>query len=247
MKSTLTFLAMSLVLFACSWFQPVHAQRLAFDLGEANWMLDQGARALEGTGEATASGWLPAEPLILGSLAQTEQPADRTAGDAGADDDPSRRLPPRYVALKGGLFWGTDELSDVDETIYTEIAFGYYLVRRILAVEMDTGFFYNEEDLGPITAELWGVPLFVNVRAGIPVLFLEPYAGIGIGGVYIHTEIINQDDDVVFAGDVFAGLNFNLGDRLFLGAEAKYILTDKTDSGINLTGFAVMASLGFRM
>ena len=56
----------------------------------------------------------------------------------------------------------------------------------------------------------------------------------------------SSDDDVVFAGDVYAGLNLNLTDFLFLGAEAKYIVTDQTDIGFDFTGVAVTGSLGFR-
>ena len=53
-------------------------------------------------------------------------------------------------------------------------------------------------------------------------------------------------DEVVFAADFFLGLNWNLGKRLYLGAEGKYILTQKTDLGLNLGGLAVTGSLGLR-
>jgi hypothetical protein len=53
-------------------------------------------------------------------------------------------------------------------------------------------------------------------------------------------------DEVVFAANFFFGLNWNLGKQFYLGAEAKYILTQETDLGFNLAGFALMGSLGLR-
>jgi hypothetical protein len=38
----------------------------------------------------------------------------------------------------------------------------------------------------------------------------------------------------------------NLGKRFYVGAEAKYIITQKTDDGLNLAGFVVTVGLGFR-
>jgi hypothetical protein len=146
-------------------------------------------------------------------------------------------LPKNFVGAKAGIFTGAEELAD--DIFYSELVLGRYLIGRFFAIEGNFGYLTREDT--------WGIPFFLNARGGIQSRFLEPYGGLGIGGIYLNSDNqIQSVDEAVFAADFFLGLNWDLGKRLYLGAEAKYILTQETDLGFNLAGFALMGSLGFR-
>ncbi len=154
-----------------------------------------------------------------------------------------------FAGVKLGAFWGTDELHDFDEIFYSELIFGRYLIGELLALEGDIGFFYSDEDVGPVDVEFYGVPLFANVRADINILFLDVYGGLGIGGIYAHGEIDtpagdNKDDDFVLAADFFAGLLAKF-ERLYFGVETKYIVSDKMDIGTDFEGITLTGTVGF--
>jgi opacity protein-like surface antigen len=157
--------------------------------------------------------------------------------DMSSENEASDALPENFFGVKAGIFRGAKDLGD--DIFYSEVVLGRYLIGRFFAIEGNVGYLTKGDN--------WGIPFFLNARGGVPIGFLEPYGGVGIGGLYIEGD--NQGlsiSEVVFAGDLFLGLNLNLGKRFYVGAEAKYIITQKTDAGLNLGGLAVMGSLGFR-
>jgi hypothetical protein len=170
----------------------------------------------------------------------------------GQAESPEEEHPPRYVAAKVGPLWFIDDLEDLDVGFNGELAFGYQFI-RFLALEFQTGGFWGEDPDGNVEGELWGFPAIINLRASIPIAFLEPYAGFGIGGYYIHVEAdapgtTRKDDGFVFGFNLFAGLAVNLG-RLFVLGELKYIGTtevDRPDEDVSLEGVALMLGAGFR-
>lgn len=169
-------------------------------------------------------------------LAQQEtqelQKVEEPGGNERADV-----LPQNFLGAKAGIFRGAEALPD--DVFYSELVLGRYLIGRFFAIEGNVGYLTREDN--------WGIPFFLNARGGIPIRFLEPYGGLGIGGLYVKGDNQMQSvDEVVFAVDFFLGLNWNLGKRFYLGAEAKYILTQETDLGLNLGGLAVTGSLGLR-
>jgi hypothetical protein len=150
-----------------------------------------------------------------------------------------------YIALRAGPFWFLGDVDELDVGAIAEIAFGYRIL-PFLAVELQPGFIWGEEN-GP-TADLWSVPISANAKLTIPVLIFEVYAGAGAGGYWMHTQQGgNKEDDVVFGLSGFVGLNFTLG-PILLGAEGKYIWTEKFDTispaKPNFEGFALMAQAG---
>jgi hypothetical protein len=158
-----------------------------------------------------------------------------------------------YVTGKLGPLFFIDDFKDLDVGLNAEVALGFQPI-SILALEVASGFYWGEEDRSSSDAELWGIPIVANAKVSIPVLILELYGGLGIGGYYIDTElktpnVRDDDDDFVWGGNAFLGLNLNLG-RLILGLEGKYILTEKADVAGggrgSLEGLAAMVSFGLR-
>jgi hypothetical protein len=150
-----------------------------------------------------------------------------------------------YVALRVGPIWFLGDMEDLHAGAIAELAFGYRIL-PILAIELQPGFIWGE-DSNP-SGDLWSVPLSANAKLTIPVLIFEVYAGAGAGGYWMHTKSGgSNEDDFVFGLSGFVGLNFTLGPFL-LGAEGKYIWTDKFDTvgsaKPNFEGFALMAQAG---
>mgnify|MGYP001110135527 CR=1 FL=1 len=49
------------------------------------------------------------------------------------------------------------------------------------AIEFGGGYFWGEDSSGTEETTLWGIPILAQARVGIPITFLEPYAGVGAG------------------------------------------------------------------
>jgi opacity protein-like surface antigen len=87
-----------------------------------------------------------------------------------------------------------------------------------------------------------------NARLSLPVWILEAYGGAGLGGLYYDADGILSGDDVdgwLFAGNVFLGGDLALADKVTLGVEAKYYMTEDTSFG-GLDGIAAFLTLGVR-
>lgn len=197
-----------------------------------------------GSGDLTLAGdsfqaLAQAGPAPSASLASTLTPLT-----LGADD--RRNDKGSYVSARLGPLWFLEDLEDLDTGLNAELAFGYRVL-RILALELQSGYFWGEDGSD---AELWGIPVVLNAKLIIPILFLEVYGGVGIGGYYINTETGPlEEEDFVLGGNLFLGAGLDVG-PVGLGLEGKYIHTDDFDVGAgrnpNLQGFTVMAYVNFQ-
>jgi hypothetical protein len=190
------------------------------------------------TGGAAASG-----PGLLSAVAPVS---------LGADDGGGKST--TYIAARGGPLFYIGDLEDLGTGFTIEGAVGIQPI-RFLAIEIQSGYFWGEDNDGTLQADLWGIPLLVNAKLCIPIFFLELYGGLGLGGYYVHAEadsgvVDDDEDDVVFGGNAFVGVDLDLG-PLFVGVEGKYILTADVDApgggNFTLEGFAAMAVVGLRL
>lgn len=148
-----------------------------------------------------------------------------------------------YFTVKGGAIIPAE--SDLDPGYLVNASFGQYLT-RLISVEIEGG--YMAPDPDATSADLFAVPLMVNGRVNVPIWIFEVYGGAGIGGMYYDLDVGAVDlDGWLIAGNAFLGADAALFDKLTLGLEAKYYITEEIDrADSNLDGLAVMATLGWR-
>jgi len=150
--------------------------------------------------------------------------------------------------LKGG-YWGSDEDTLDDGYIFNASWMRFFT--RFFALEFEAGYLDGEGEDGGVDADVWSVPLFVNGRLNAPLWILDLYGGAGVGGFYYDAEassggVTVDDDGFLWAGNVFLGATVNVADRIALGLEAKYYLTDDIDDfDEGLDGYALMLTLGW--
>jgi opacity protein-like surface antigen len=201
------------------------------------------ADALDWTTVRTAAVEPAAEPAApeYESAFEPAAPA-RWATLALAEDRHRER--DQYLVGKMGMIM--PEESDLDPGFIGNVAFGRYL-NRLLAIEFEGGYAMPDPDAS--SADLFMVPMMVNARIGVPIAFLEVYGGAGLGTVYYKLEVGSFDEDgFLFAGDIFAGAEFVIRDRLSAGFELKYYITDQIDaSDDHLSGLAAMVTVGWRL
>ena len=121
-----------------------------------------------------------------------------------------------YKALDPG-FWGT-----------------YSLGRRLtsaLALEASFGWFDITGGNGNGYQEIYGAPLTIDLRLDLPVPLVEPYVGVGGGGVWCTNKIrgLEADESNALLWDAFAGIQINLG-GLALGAEVRHVQSGDLDA-----------------
>lgn len=145
-----------------------------------------------------------------------------------------------YTMLKVGPFYGRGDLDGLDTGIWGEVVFGRELL-PFLAIEGMVGYF-QADDSGAVKSEIWGIPVMAQARAKIPVAILEPYAGVGLGGMYVDAEAgpFYDETDFVFASSVFAGAAVGLG-NLSVGIEGKYVATDEVNGDFRVEGASAFA------
>ncbi len=142
-----------------------------------------------------------------------------------------------YTAIKLGIFEGSGDVSQLDTGFYGELVFGRELL-SFLAIEGVIGYL----DADGNGTDVWGIPLFVQARASVPIVVVEPYAGLGIGGFYVDASAspsFASASDFVGAANAFLGVEFGLG-SLAVGIEGKYLITQEVDSLFELEGTSVM-------
>lgn len=145
-----------------------------------------------------------------------------------------------YTILKAGVFMPAGDLEDMDDGYSAEVIFGRELL-SFLAIEGQVGYLSTDGQFGSQQLDLWAVPIFVNGRFSVPILFFEPYAGVGIGGLYADYDAgVFSDSDFVMAYSAFVGVEFGLG-NLAVGAEYKYLQSEDTKNDFAIEGG--MASL----
>jgi outer membrane protein W len=165
-----------------------------------------------------------------------------------------------YAVLKLGSF--LPESSDLDKQdaksgFTGQVGFGYYLA-RFFALEIDLGYLETRASLGNLGLKYGLYPLEVTGRFGLPLGFLEPYLAVGLGGYYVKTKAGNLQDTSTRAGFFGGGgINLNLGETFFIGAEARYLVLNAptyyvtpyhsyATGRIDLDGVIVTGNIGFR-
>lgn len=165
--------------------------------------IDAAAPALAATPET--------EPSVSPELAPaTIAPAPR--------DEPL--LGTSYTEITLGAFAPAGDLSHNDTGFWGDVAFGRRIA-ALFAVEARLGYFDSN---GPV--DVYGVPVTLEGRVGIPILILEPYVGAGGGIVWMRSEIdgFGSEDDFSGMWDAFVGVDVGLG-GFNLGAEYRYLQT----------------------
>ena len=130
--------------------------------------------------------------------------------------------PPFYIALKPGVYSPqSSDLEGADTGFNGEIAFGYCFNRNI-AAEFGTGYF----TMGTFDINVF--PLTLTLKALLSYKRWE-FFGLAGGGVYIVSayDYGESDTDAVLGGYLGGGLHYNITRRIFVGAEGKYLWTDK--------------------
>jgi len=136
-----------------------------------------------------------------------------------------------YMTVKAGPLWYLDDLEPLDVGVTAEVLLGMKPL-PFLAIEIGAGYLWGEDTGSDPEVELWGIPVMANAKLCIPVLFLEPYAGLGANGYYLNAKVTSsttgskRNESFVFGWSAFVGLNFRLG-PVILGAEGKYFMTQE--------------------
>lgn len=163
-----------------------------------------------------------ASPKVDVEAAAAEPPRVLAGGDS-------------YTVGKIGVFVPEGDLSDLDEGVAFELAFGKKLL-PILSIEGSLGYVGTEGRVGSVDVNVDSIPLFVNGRVNLPILVFELYGGIGIGGIYTDYSLQGFDDnDFVAATQAFLGVEFGVG-GVGVGAEYKYLASDETKDDFRIEG-----------
>ena len=171
-----------------------------------------------------------------------------------------------YVAIKGGIYSPSDHY-DIDDFNYGqdrfdnktgfngELAIGHYFL-PILAVELGAGYFESKGT--PVTppgeTKLKVVPIIATGKVLLPLGLIEPYGEFGIGAYFTELDVKGNEGEFSGSSEITyglhggAGINFNVTDSVFLGAEVRYLWAEPSFGGqhINLNGFTTTANLGLR-
>ena len=184
-----------------------------------------------------------------------------------------------YVTGKAGAYFPTGDLDDggYDPGFAGEVGYGYYLLPN-LAAEGSIGY-YNAQNSDEFVAGYYDngryryyhgdidvaiVPLSLTLKATVRTGAIEFYGG---GGVDLYCMSIDagdddgsndgrsedDDSDAVFGAHLVAGGNVDIGNNMYIGLEAKYLLTDDVDVSLfnksynyDLDGFTVTGAFGYR-
>ena len=175
--------------------------------------------------------------------------------------------PANYLAIKGGVYSPSDSYDldnfnagnrshlDSKTGFAGEIAIGHYFL-PLFAVELGAGYFESEgsPEAQPGETKLKVVPVIATGKVLLPFGPLEPYGLFGIGAYFTDLEVngntssFNGSSEVTYGLHAGVGLNLNLSDTVYLGAEGKYLWAEPSFSGqhIKLDGFITTAVLGLR-
>jgi len=175
--------------------------------------------------------------------------------------DSLAEYPSNYVVLKGGLYSPSNDFDlqgqqfNHDDGFVAEIAYGHYFM-PMFALELGAGYFESKASAAVPAGEtkFKVVPLTLTGKVLFPIGAIEPYGEFGIGGYITETDVsgtVSQAIDStesVFGLHAGAGVNFNITQNVFLGAEGRYLWAKPSWGGtdIKLDGFTVTGNLGFR-
>jgi hypothetical protein len=150
--------------------------------------------------------------------------------------------------IKAG-YYSSEDAEELDDGYIANLSWMQF-VSSFFALELEVGYFGADGEDGGIDADVWGIPAMVNGRFNLPVWVLDLYGGVGVGAIYYDVEtsgaVSADSDGFLFGGNAFVGATINLADRIALGLEAKYYLTEEIDDvDAALDAFALMLTLGF--
>ena len=185
---------------------------------------------------------------VESGAAETPAPATEPALEAALPRVPQEEsLHSSRFTVKGG-YWGSTE-DALDDGYIFNLSWMQF-TSKIFAVELEVGYMDVEGDDQGVDAEVWSVPIMLNGRVNVPIWILDVYGGLGIGTYYYDVELSGaasgDDDGFIFGGDAFVGGTMNIADRIALGLELKYYLSediDDADEGLN--AYALMLTLGW--
>lgn len=147
--------------------------------------------------------------------------------------------------LKGGYYGSSEDA--LDDGYIINVAWTNFL-SKLFAVELEVGYLDADGSDGGIDTDVWSVPIMLNGRLNVPIWILEVYGGLGIGTLYYDAEMSpgSSDDGFLLGGNGFLGASINLADRIALGLEGKYYVTEDIDDfDEGLDAFALMLTLGW--
>lgn len=135
-----------------------------------------------------------------------------------------------YFALKGGIFDPnnkTDGLKDFDTGTNFELAYGMK-VHQNISLEFGAGYYKAELKEAGDTIKASAVPLTLTALVNIPMGNMGFNIGAGAGYYFTKIEmdlgVVSVSKEKGAVGyQAVAGLDFNLGQAMSIGAEAKYV------------------------
>jgi opacity protein-like surface antigen len=172
-----------------------------------------------------------------------------------------------YTVLKGGVYSPSDTYDldnfnggstshfDTKTGFNGELAFGHYFL-PIFGIELGAGYFESKGSPAaePGSTKLKVVPILASAKVFLPLGSIEPYGEAGIGAYFTKLEVsgnlgsFSGSSKVTYGVHAGVGLNINLTDSVFLGAEGRYIRAKPEFGGqpVKLNGFTTTIDLGFR-
>ncbi len=175
--------------------------------------------------------------------------------------------PANYFAIKGGIYspsetfdlnnfnGGTTTRLDNHTGFAGELAVGHYFL-PIFAIELGAGYFDSRAHPAtpPGDTRFRVVPAVATGKAFLPLGPIEPYGEFGIGAYFTKAEVegnvynFTTSTRITYGLHAGAGINFNLTDKFFIGAEGRYIWVKPSFGGqdVRLNGFTTTGDLGFR-
>jgi len=199
--------------------------------------------ALPARVSASSAAVLPAEPVASPESAPAALPEPLAVPTFA----PAEELYNSRFTVKGGYWGGSEDALD-DGYI-----FGVSWMRfmsKLLALELEIGYFDADGSDSGTNFDVWSVPIMLNGRLNVPVWILDLYGGLGIGTYYYDAEASGagsgSDDGFLMGGNAVLGASIGLADRISLGLEGKYYISEDVDDfNEGLDAFALMLTLGF--
>ena len=186
-------------------------------------------------------------PEFTPALAEPELAAEPARGALGSVPQEGESLHGSRFTLKGGYYGSSEDALD-DGYIFNLSWMNF--MSRIFAVELEIGYLDADGSDAGSNADVWSIPVMLNGRANLPVWILDLYGGLGVGTFYYDAEssgvLTASDDGFIFGGNAFLGATINVADRIALGLEGKYYISEDIDDfDEGLDAFALMLTLGF--
>ena len=157
----------------------------------------------------------------------------------------------------------TPSTVDYNTGLAFDAAFGWAF-NKYAALNFETGFIGAEINNVPgyisDNTRLYNVPFLVNFTLSYPIprTNIIPYVGAGVGGADMvfdtdnftqnssEITISGSENDVVFAGQLFAGVRFKLNRHLSFDLGYKYFATDRPTFSYPALGGGPNLDVGFR-